>query len=43
LYLGGDRENFVLFPIIPPRKTLPAKSKVKAAKPAKRAAKKKRR
>ena len=40
LHLGGGRDNFVLLPIIPPRKTAPAKAK---AKPAKGATKKKRR
>ena len=43
LHLGGGRENFVLLPIIPPRKTAPVKGKAKAAKPAKRVARKKRR
>ena len=41
IHLGGGRENFVLLPIIPPRKAAPAKAK--AAKPAKRVTKKKRR
>jgi len=41
LHLGGGRENFVLLPIIPPRKAVPAKAK--ATKAPKRAARKKRR
>jgi len=41
LHLGGGRENFVLLPIIPPRKAVPAKAK--ATKAPKRAARKTRR
>jgi hypothetical protein len=41
IHLGGGRENFVLLPIIPARKAAPEKPK--AAKPVKRASKKKRR
>ena len=41
LHLGGQ-ENFVLLPVIPPRGSAPATSKAKA-KPARRAAKKRRR
>ena len=41
LHLGGGRENFVLLPIIPPRKAVPAKAK--AIKAPKRAPRKKRR
>jgi len=41
LHLGGGRENFVLLPVIPPRKAAPVKAK--ATKAPKRAAGKKRR
>jgi uncharacterized protein len=41
LHLGAGRENFVLLPVIPPRKA--ALAKAKASKPAKRAARKKKR
>jgi predicted acyl esterase len=43
LHLGGSQENFVLLPIIPPRASAPAKSKAKVSKPARRAAKNRRR
>jgi predicted acyl esterase len=43
LHLGGGRENFVLLPIIPPRKAAPAKAKSKAAKRTKRVGRKNRR
>jgi hypothetical protein len=40
IHLGDGRENFLLLPIIPPRKASPSKAKV--AKPARRAVKKRR-
>jgi hypothetical protein len=43
LHLGSGRENFVLLPIIPSRGSTPAKAKRKASKPARKAARKKRR
>jgi hypothetical protein len=42
LHLGGDQENFVLLPIIPPRGSAKTKVKKKASRPAGRAARKKR-
>jgi hypothetical protein len=43
LHLGGGQENFVLLPIIPPRRSTKTKAKKKASRPAGRAARKKRR
>ena len=43
LHLGGGQENFVLLPIIPPRRSAPEGAKKKTSKPAGRAARKKRR
>jgi predicted acyl esterase len=43
LHLGGGQENFVLLPIIPPRRSSSAKAKNRASRRAGRAARKKRR
>jgi hypothetical protein len=43
LHLGGGQDNFVLLPIIPPRRSATAGAKRKASKPARRAARKRRR
>jgi len=43
LHLGGGQENFVLLPIIPPRRSPAAKTKRTSTKPATRASRRKRR
>jgi predicted acyl esterase len=43
LHLGAGQDNFVLLPIIPPRRSAPAGAQKKAARPARRAARKTRR